>query len=206
MAPLVRAVAAVCLMVSACAQEASESAQEPRFYTAEDLPDLVLRADEGPDGTEFVEDPSGSQDLERFWPTSCCLGIQAQFEDAGFQTAQVAVFEQPGRSADPVDTRPGWELVTSSAVLFLTDEGAATAMDEWIEYYRAPVLEPVSVRGLGEDAVGLAGSPSAPSERVYLYFWRYGRLVLALRASTGEGTVSLDQVRRLIDVIDARAT
>jgi hypothetical protein len=203
---IVRAVAALCLVLAACAEEArSEADSEPRFHTAEDLPDIVLHADEAPEGTEFVEDASGSQDLERFWPTSCCLGIQAQFEDAGFQTAQVAVFEQPGRSADPVDTRPGWELVSSSAVLFLTDEGAATAMDHWVEYYPSPVLEPVSVRGLGEDAVGLAGSPSAPAERVYLYFWRYGRLVLALRASTGEGTVSLDQVRRLVDAIDARA-
>jgi hypothetical protein len=203
----VRGLAALCLALAACTAEArSEPAPEPRFHTAEDLPDLVLHADEAPEGTEFVEDASGTQDLERFWPTSCCLGIQAQFEEDGFQTAQVAVFEQPGRSADPVDTRPGWELVSSSAVLFLSDEGAATAMDEWVDYYRAPVLDPVSVQGLGEDAVGLAGSPSSPAERVFLYFWRYGRLVLALRVSTGEGTVSLDQVRHLVDLMNARAS
>lgn len=203
----IRAGVALLIMLSGCGSEArSHPASGRRFYTARDLPAIVLHADEAPEGTEFLEDASGPRDLKRFWPTSCCLGIQAQFGEADFQTAQVAVFEQPGRSADPIDTRPGWELVSSSAVLFMTDDGAATAMDLWIDQYRAPVLDPVGVRGLGGDAVGLAGSPSSPAELVYLYFWRYGRLVLALRASTGEGTVSVEQVRRLVDLMDARAS
>jgi hypothetical protein len=205
---LVRAVLACLLFptVVACGQGAAGgNAPERRFYTAGELPGLVLHRDEGPKETEFREEASGSQDLERFWPSSCCLGVQARFEEAGFQTAHVAVFERPGHSADPIDTRPGWELIRSSAVLFMTDEGASAAMDVWIDQYRTPVLEPLDVRGLGEEAVGLAGNPMAPAERQYLYFWRRGRLLLALRASTGAGTVSVDQVRRLADRMDARA-
>jgi hypothetical protein len=203
---LVRLVLAALLLVAACGRDAADGTSgEPRFYTARELASFVLHRDEGPEVTEFREEASGAQDVKRFWPSSCCLGIQAQFEEAGFQTSQVAVFERPGHSADPIDTRPGWELVSSSAVLFLTDEGASAAMDVWVDHYRTPVLEGLDVRGLGQEAVGLAGSPVAPAERQYVYVWRRGRLLLALRASTGAGTVSVDQVRKLVDRMDARA-
>lgn len=178
---------------------------QERIYTVADLDDIVLQAREAPQGTELRDDASGPYDLEEFWPSACCLGLQAQFDDAGFQTAHVTLLEQPGHSDDPIDTRPGWEQVNSSAVLFLTDEGAAEGMDAWVDYYRAPVLEPVDVRGLGEQAVGLAGSPTAPAEKLVLYFWRHGRLVLSLRASTGTGTVSVTQVRQLVDRMDLRS-
>ena len=184
----------------------SEAGSDERFYTADDLPDLVLHRNDAPEGTEFIEDRSGHRSLEELWPSSCCLSVQLKFEEEGFQTAQVAVFERPGHSADPVDTRPGWELVSSSAVLFMSDEGAAEAMGVWIDHHQAPVLDPVDVRGLGEQAVGLAGTPTSPAEQQYLYFWRRGRLLLALRASTGAGTVSVEEVRRLVDGMDGRAS
>jgi hypothetical protein len=201
------AVLGLLLLFPACAEEAAKVAGgADRFYTAEDLDEIVLSPDEAPEGTEVRADASGPYDLEDFWPSSCCLGLQEQFDQAGFQTAQVTMFEQPGHSADPLDTRPGWEQVSSTAVLFFSEEGASQAMDTWIDYYRAPVLEPVDVDGLGVEAVGLAGSPMAPAEQLVLYFWRRGRLVLSLRASTGTGTVPLAQVRRLADRMDARAS
>ena len=197
----------VLLLFPACGEEAAKVAGgADRFYTAEDLDEIVLRPDEAPEGTEVRDDASGPYDLEDFWPSSCCLGLQEQFDQAGFQTAQVTMFEQPGHSADPLDTRPGWEQVSSTAVLFFSDEGASEAMETWIDYHRAPVLEPVDVDGLGAEAVGLAGSPMAPAEEQVLYFWRRGRLLLSLRASTGAGTVPLAQVRRLADRMDARAS
>jgi hypothetical protein len=201
------AVLSALLLFPACEEETARGTGAPnRFYTAEDLDDIVLRPDEAPEGTEVREDASGQYDLEDFWPSSCCLGLQEQFDQAGFQTARVTMFEQPGHSADPLDTRPGWEQVSSTAVLFFSDEGAAEAMDTWIAYYRAPVLEPVDVDGLGDEAVGLAGSPMAPAEELVMYFWRRGRLLLSLRASTGAGTVPVAAVRRLADRMDARAS
>jgi hypothetical protein len=205
----IRAVVACLLLLTpaACGREARGGTPgEPRFYAAADLPGFVLRREDAPEGTELRDDLSGRYDLERLWPTSCCLGVQELFDEAGFQTAHVTLFERPGHSADPVDTRPGWELVSSSAVLFLTDDGAARAMDAWIDYHRAPVLDPVDVRGLGDEAVGLTGSPAAPADQLYLYVWRRGRLVLSLRASTGAGTVPVDEVRRLVDRMDDRAS
>jgi hypothetical protein len=206
-APARIVVLGVLLLFPACGEEATKAAAgADRFYTAEDLDEIVLRPDEAPEGTEVRDDASGPYDLEDFWPSSCCLGLQEQFDQAGFQTARVTMFEQPGHSADPLDTRPGWEQVSSIALLFFSEEGASKAMDAWIDYYRAPVLEPVDVDGLGVEAVGLAGSPMAPAEELVLYFWRRGRLLLSLRASTGTGTVPLAQVRRLADRMDARAS
>jgi hypothetical protein len=205
----VRAVAAslLVLVLAGCGRQTRGGlSREHRFYTARDLSGFVLRREEAPEGTELREDASGQYDLERLWPTSCCLEVQEQFDEAEFQTARVSLFERPGHSADPVDTRPGWELVSSSAVLFLTDEGAAMAMDAWIDYHRSPVLDPVDVRGLGDSAVGLTGSPAAPAEQLFLYVWRRGRLLLSLRASAGAGTVPVEQVRRLVDRMDDRAS
>jgi hypothetical protein len=177
---------------------------EPRAYAAADLADIVLRDDERPDGTEPRPDRSGFLDAERFWPSSCCLGIQESFDRAGFQVARVKVFERPGHSADPIDTRPGWEVAVSSAVLFRDEDGASEALDTWVDYWE-PGLDPVKVGSLGDEAVGLVGSPASPAERVYLFVWRRGRLLLSLRASTGYGTVSLPAVRRLVDRMDDRA-
>jgi hypothetical protein len=202
-------IAVLCLLLflPACGEETvRDTGAQDRFYTAEDLDEIVLRPDEAPEGTEVRDDASGPYDLEDFWPSSCCLSLQEQFDRAGFQTAHVIMFEQPGHSADPLDTRPGWEQVSSTAVLFFSNEGASQAMETWIDYYRSPVLEPVDVDGLGGEAVGLAGSPMAPAEELVLYFWRRGRLLMSLRASTGAGTVPVAQVRRLADRMDARAS
>jgi hypothetical protein len=205
--PAARALLCLLLLPAVgCVEKADgERSPEPRAYAAADLAGIVLRDDERPDGTEPLPDRSGFLDAERFWPSSCCLGIQESFDRAGFQVAHVKVFERPGHSADPIDTRPGWEVAVSSAVLFLDGDGAHEALDTWVDYYQAG-LDPVKVDSLGDEAIGLVGSPASPAERVYLFVWRRGRLLLSLRASTGYGTVSAPAVRRLVDRMDDRAS
>jgi hypothetical protein len=205
------AMIALCLLLlagAACSADAADgksAAGSDRYYTAGELPDLVLRPGERPEGTELRDDLSGRQNVDRFLPTSCCLALQEAFEEAGFQVAHVRVFERPGHSADPIDTRPGWEVAESTAVLFLDEEGAAQAMDAWVEEVRTPYFDPVDLRGFGDRAVGLTGSPESAAERTFLFVWRRGRLLLSLRASTGAGTVPADEVRRLARLMDERA-
>jgi hypothetical protein len=199
----------ILLLLPACGQP--EEGQEARgaasrYHTAADLEDIVLRPDEAPEGTEYLQDRSGELSLKELWPTACCLGVQDQFRQDGFQTAHAAVFERPGHSADPIDARPGFELVSSSAVLFLDDQGASAALDQWVDYFREPALEPVDVAGFGEEAVGLAGSPEAPAEILVLYVWRIGRLVLSLRVSAGAGTVGVADARGLAERMQDRAS
>jgi hypothetical protein len=177
-----------------------------REITAVELDELVLRVEEAPEGTEFLAERSGTLRVDELWPSDCCPGPQSTFEEAGFATAYARVFEMPGHSDDPIDTRPGWEEVSSAAVLFDTTTGASEALGEWLEYYDSPVLDRLPTDGLGEDAVAVTGSPNAPAEVFYLYLWRVDRAVLALRVSVGTGSVSSAEVRELVDRMDARVT
>ena len=195
------------LGASACQGADGVSAADPaRSYGPEDLEGLVLRPDEGPDETGFVEGASGTMVLERFWPSSCCPAQQAAFDEAGFVEGYAALFERPGRSGVPIDTRPGFEQVSSRAALFRSDAGASEAMAEWLDYQDAAELDPLPTRGLGEEAHAVVGSPAAPAETVVLYLWRMGRLLLYLRASVGTGSVPVERVRELADRMDRRAT
>lgn len=206
-APRSPAVVMVVLLATACGDRASgDDRQAARPYSASELEGFVLRPDEGPPGTQFVEGASGSLSVEQFWPSSCCPVEQEAFADAGFQAGYATLFERPGRSGNPIDTRPGYELVSSRVALFGTDDGAAEAMDAWIEVHEAPELDPLPVEGLGDEAQGYVGSPDSPAETVVLYFWRMGRLLLYVRVSAGSGTVPVADVRALVDRMDRRAT
>ncbi len=177
-----------------------------RTYSPSDLEEFVLGPDEGLEGTRFVEGASGPLTLERFWSSSCCPSQQQAFAEAGFVAGYGVLFERPGRSGEPIDTRPGFEQLSSRAALFRSETGASQAMAGWTEYQDAGELDPLPARGLGEEAGAFMGSPDAPAETVVLYVWRMGRLLLYLRASVGTGTVPVEQVRELADRMDRRAS
>jgi hypothetical protein len=197
----------VLLLGTSCGGGSPPGAAEQReAFDAAKLDEAVLLADEAPEGTEYLSARSGALLLDELWPSDCCPGQQVTFEDDGFVTAYAGVFEKPGHTSDPIDTRPGWEVVSSAAVLFDTPTGASEALGDWLAYYDSPVLERLPTDGLGEEAVGVSGSPNAPAEVFFLYLWRVDRAVLALRVSAGAGTVSPADVRELVDRMDARLT
>jgi hypothetical protein len=203
---------AVCVAVAlvgapACDRASRVTASGPdRTYTAGDLEGFVLRPDEAPEGTMFVEGASGTLSLERFWPSSCCPAQQAAFDEAGFVTGYGSLFERPGRSGEPIDTRPGFEQLSSRAALFRSEAGAIEAMAGWIDYQDAGELDPLPGRGLGEEVGAFVGSPDAPAETVVLYVWRTGRLLLYLRAAVGTGSIPVERVRELAARMDGRAS
>jgi hypothetical protein len=186
--------------------ETGAASDRSRTYLPSDLEGFVLRPDEGPEGTRFAEGASGPLTLERFWPSSCCPSQQQAFAEAGFLAGYGVLFERPGRSGEPIDTRPGFEQLSSRAALFRSEAGASEAMAGWTEYQDAGELDPLPGHGLGEEAGAFMGSPDAPAETVVLYVWRMGHLLLYLRASVGTGTVPVEQVRALVDRMDRRAS
>jgi hypothetical protein len=199
---------AVLLLCTACEgeSEAEPSTSAGEHVSAVDLGDVVLEASEAPPGTEYLPERSGTLRVEELWPSDCCPTQQMVFVDAGFSTAYARAFEKPGHTGDPIDTRAGWEAVSSAAVLFRTEEGASTAMDSWLEYYESPALEAVPAGDLGDEAVAVMGSPEAPAEVFFLYLWRVDRAVLNLRVSAGTDTVTVADVRALVDRMDSRVT
>ena len=200
------AVVALCVLASACGKDAVAERPTPVAAGPDDLGTIVLGASEAPEGTEYVVEQSGDLSLDGLWPKSCCPTMHQLIGDAGFEAAHHAYFEKPGHSDDPVDTRPGWELAASSAVLFETEAGASEALELWVDFYRDAELEPLPTDGLGEEAVALWGSPATPAETLFLYAWRIDRLLLVLRVSAGRGTVDVAPVRELVDRMDARAS
>jgi hypothetical protein len=194
------------ILLAGCSDRAAPEELEFRTdFSASDLAEIVLQPDEAPPGTEVIEESSGPFALEEFWPSSCCPVQQEAFGDAGFATAYGNLFQKPGHSGDPIDTRTGVEVASSQAALFLNEQGASEAMLAWIEYYSAPELGPAPSEGLGEESAAFVGNPNAPAETLILYFWRIGPLLLNLRVSGGAGTVGVDEVRAMVDRINARA-
>jgi hypothetical protein len=197
----------VLLVLAGCSQPAAPEELEFRSdFSADDLDQIVLQPQEAPAGTDFVEQSSGPFALEEFWPSSCCPSQQEAFREAGFSSAYGNIFEKPGHSGDPIDTRDGFEVASSQAALFLDETGASEAMLAWIEYYAAPEMGPAPTEGLGEESAGFVGNPNAPAETLILYFWRIGPLLLNLRVSGGTGSIGLEDVRPLADRINARAS
>lgn len=193
----------VAVAVASCSGgTAGGTTKPPRTFTPAELEALVLHGDEAPGLTVPVQ--VGDLKLDELWPSACCPAQQEAFSDAGFVAAAGGRFERPGHSADPIDARSGYEVVSSAAALFTTEAGAADAMGSWIDYHRAPELDPIPARGLGEASAAFVGMPNAPAETVILFFWRIGRLVLHLRA-TGGG-IQVADVRALADRMDARAS
>jgi hypothetical protein len=206
--PFLSLVAALTLVAPACGDgNVTERQAEARTYSTDELEAFVLRAQEAPPETQFVEGGSGPlMRVEQFWPSICCPAQQEAFADAGFRAGYGALFERPGHSGEPIDTRPGYELVSSRVALFATGDGADEAMREWIDYHDAPELAALPARGLGDDAHGFVGTPNAPAETLVLYFWRLGRLVLSLRVSGGTGTVAVSEVRAMVERMHERAS
>ncbi len=192
------------LVGAACGGDVEADGAAPERFSPDDLPGLILRADEAPEGTEYIAAASGVLAVDDVWG-ACCPTQREAFEDAGFTAAAGAFFEQPGHSGDPIDTRPGVEVASSTAALFATPTGADAAMESWYAYYRSPVLEPLDTSGLGEEAIAVMGSPNAPAEVLFLYLWRIDTLVLSLRVSGGRDSISVEQVRGWVDRMDARA-
>lgn len=198
---------AVLLLGTACGGGTSSGAAETKDQLdAAKLDEVVLRPEEAPAGTEYLPERSGAILLDELWPSDCCPGQQVLFQDAGFTTAHVGVFEKPGHTSDPIDTRSGWEVVSSAAVLFQTSTGASEALGDWLAYYDSPVLDRLPTDGLGEESIGLRGSPNAPAEVFYLYLWRVDRAVFSLRVSAGAESVSTDDVRALVNLMDERTS
>ena len=198
---------ALVAVTSSCADRTSvDAASRDRPYSTSELEGFVLRPDEGPPGTRFVEGGSGPLSVEQMWPSSCCPAQQEAFDDAAYRAGYGALFVRPGHSGEPIDTRPGFEVVNSEAALFVTEEGATEAMGVWVDYHEASELDALPAEGLGEDAAAFVGSPNAPAETVVLFFWRKGRLVLFLRATGGTGTVRVEEVRGWAGRMDRRAS
>ena len=176
-----------------------------RAYTSEALPSLVLKPAEGPAGTHARAEDRGSVSLDEFW--SCCKTQREEFAKLGFQAAYRSGFEAPQLPEKPTDWKPGVAFARSVVALFNDAEGASRAMPVWQSFFTA------SARGtpekltidLGDESSAVTGIFYRDGQRLFIYFWRIGNLILHVRIGGREGSIDRAAIDPLARKMDSRA-
>ncbi len=170
-------------------------------FTEEDLPRIVLQADEAPEATARAAQVSGAQPLEDF--ARDAAELEALRAD-GFRAAYVAYFpptsffEQEEAPDDPI-------ALQAIAVLFEGPDGASSTMNRFAGDVRDRQLRDATdlpAEGLGEESFGLQGRAASDGSPLVAYIWRVRNLVLVL---SGSGPLQPDEVAALAEKMDARA-
>ena len=172
-------------------------------FGKEDLPRIVLRADEAPEGTRKVAGRGGPQDLEAF-------ATDPDERDAlvadGFVQGYVAYFAPETYFAV---SRPSDEELESAisvqviAGLFEAPRGAASSLDRYVEDLSTRQVPGAATEpwdGLGQEGFRLEGRVGDGST-VIAYLWRVENLVLVV---AGSGPIGDDLMRELARTVDAR--
>lgn len=184
------------VLVAACAR----SSDDARF-AAEDLPRILLRADEAPDGTRAEATLGGARDLDAFARDGA---ERRALADDGFVSAYVVYFppESYFRGEPHAETDVAFQAI---AGLFDDADGAGSSLARYVEDLRTRQIDgatDVSGAGLGDEAFGLTGAAASDGSFLRIYAWRASNLILVLVAS---GPVAEDQALALARRMDGRA-
>jgi hypothetical protein len=159
------------------------SSSERGSFTAKQVPDIVLQADEAPEGTRAVVGAGGEQDLDTF-------AVDAAEREAlvadGFVSGYVAYFA-PEAYFDPEqfvdDDSISFQVI---AGVFETADGASSSLRRFLGDLRDRQLAEaadVAVPELGDESYGLSGSSPADGSSLLVYLWRRDNLILVLSGS-----------------------
>jgi hypothetical protein len=187
-------VAAVAMLV------ACDRSGDARF-AADDLPRILLHADEAPDGTRAEPTAGGASDLDAF-------ARDASERDAlvadGFVSGYVVYFppESYFRREPHADSDVAFQAI---AGLFDDADGATSSLHRYVEDLRSRQMTgttDVSGAGLGDEAFGLTGAAASDGSFLRIYAWRVSNVILVLVAS---GPVDEHTALALARTMDARA-
>ena len=182
-----------------------QPAASSRSYTSKGLPSLVLKPSEAPAGTRARAADRGPVSLDEFW--SCCKSQREEFAKLGFQAAYRSGFEAPDLPEKPTDWKPGVAFARSVVALFNDAEGASRAMHIWESFFTASAQgapEKLTI-DLGDESSAVTGIFYRDDERLFIYFWRIGNLILHVRIGGREGTIDRKAVDPLARKMDSRA-
>ena len=197
MFPRILAATVVVMTTSACAS--SEDA-----FEREDLPAIVLQADEAPVGTRKVADAGGEQDLDAFARDAT---ERAALVEDGFLSGYVVYFApeawfEPGEFVDD-----GPVAFQAIAGLFRDADGASSSLRRYLGDLRTrQIQDAVTLEAavdVGEESFGLRGRAPADGSPLLVYLFRVRNLVLVV---SGSGPVDEAAVAAAADAMAARAT
>lgn len=140
--------------------------------TPEDLPQILLQANEAPPGTAKAAQTGGAQDLDAF--ARDATERDALIED-GFVQGYVVYFA-PTEFFDPQgEVGQGSVSVQVIAGLFEEPEGAASSLARFLDDLRGRQLSvstDLAAPMLGDEAYGLEGAVASDGSPLILYAWR----------------------------------
>jgi len=187
---------------SASPSRASAAASAPgdARFSPSDLPRILLRPDEAPDGTRADRSLAHPSDVDAF--AHDVVERQALLND-GFESGYVVYFppdsyfrKEPHKVTD----------VAFQAIAGLFDEaaGASSSLRRFVDDLRTRQMvgsATISGQGLGDEAFGLAGGAALDGSFVRVYAWRVSNVILVLVAS---GPVAEDEALALARAMDER--
>jgi hypothetical protein len=190
------AVAIVVVTASACASGGDALERE-------DLPVIILQADEAPEGTRKVADVGGEQDLDVFARDAT---ERAALVEDGFLAGYVVYFAPeasfaPGGSAD--DDAVAFQAI---AGLFRDADGASSSLHRYLDDLRTRQIESVvtlEAVDVGEESFGLRGRAPADGSPLLVYLFRVRNVILVV---SGSGPVDEAAVAAAAEAMAARAT
>ena len=171
--------------------------------TPDDLPRIVLQANEAPPGTAKAAQVGGAQDLDAF-------ARDAAERDAlvadGFVQGYVVYFA-PSEFFDP-QAEAGPDAVSIQVIAGLFDEadGAASSLARFLDDLRNRQLSgsaEVPPPTLGDEAFGLEGAAASDGSSTLLYAWRVENLILV---TVGSGPIEAAELEAAAETIDRRAS
>jgi len=191
------------LTATACVGDPSANDSTDRPFTRADVEAIVLGPTDAPDGTTYVDDASGFNDLDAFARDEVERG---HLVDDGFQIGHVALFLPPASASGGPSSAPLTNdsvIVQGIAGLFRDADGAGSSLERYVEDLRTrqiPDAIDIPADGLGDRSFGLRGE-TPDGSRVQIFVWRIGNLLLAI---SGSGPMTVEQVRELADLVDRR--
>jgi hypothetical protein len=187
------------LLAAACSSDAAREAPEPTVPADPsapaghpDLAELVLQADEAPEGTRQVEGVGGEQDLDTFARDA---DERAALVEDGFVAGYVSYFA-PEAYFDPEEfvgkDDASYQVI---AGLFEDADGASRSLHRFMGDLRDRQLdgaEEVGAPELGDESFGLTGRSARDGSDVSVLLWRDGNVLLVVVASgaVDEGTLA----------------
>jgi hypothetical protein len=171
-------------------------------FTSDQVPGIVLQADEAPSGTRKVAGFGGAQDLDAFARDAT---ERAALVRDGFVFGYVTYFA-PEAYFDPerfvADDAISFQVI---AGVFETPGGASSSLRRFLGDLRSRQLaEAVDapVPELGDERYGVTGRSPGDGSPLLVYLWRRGNLILVL---SGSGPVEPAAMRAAAQAMADRA-
>ncbi|MGZ4127704.1 MAG: hypothetical protein ACXVQX_10660 [Actinomycetota bacterium] len=176
-------------------------------FTSADLASVILSQSDTPPGMTYIADGSGPKTLDDFTSDSA---EKAALTSDGFLAANQVFFA----NQSAISTLSGGGALTDArvvaaiALVLKTAEGAHKALgyEHQHDISTGTNVTTISVPKIGDESVGIHGTPQGFPFTGYVVSWRVGNAIFAVLVAGGpEASVTLEEATAFAKTMNARA-